>query len=702
MKINAFIFKLGAVLSTLGISAGMLAASSPPVEMKILLLATSQSDISYLSISSYLRQLGTPYQTVFVSSLPPDGSGNRLSQIPLTDSATGNGLYQGIIQTDGSFNVCSNTCQSLLSASDWSKLNNYQLQYKVRVVSYYTYPDPQWGLQAGDQGGSYSQTNPLNVSVTTAGAAVFPYLNAANPIPVGQDASNIWAYRALPIAGANETTTSILSAGSYTVGVTHTTADGRETMALTMDNYPGLLHSTVFSYGVVNWVTRGVFLGSRRIYLNTQIDDLLLGNRLYAPTLPQCPNDQSCPTLFATGDDLHALANWQAGLQADPQFQSFHATFAYNGIGTTWFPPSDPVFAAISSLNNKFRWVSHTWSHGNLDCYTTDANGACVPATLAQAQAELNQNIAVAPSLGVTLDRTGMVTPFNGGLANPAFLQAAAGAGIQYIVTADDPPGPNLGKVDPVNPGIFEITRRGNDLFDNVSVPQTGVYGCWPDEYNAKYGPNGTQPLYSQNETYAQIIDIESQKIFRNNLITYEPYPLGYHIDNSSTYDGTHSMFSDLMDAAIAKYKKMYTLPVITLDMGDIASLLMGRASYNSSGVTGVYTPGVGVTLTTQNAATIPVTGACSQDSCTSYAGQLQDNVAMGAHGTVSLSLSAAEGASLASLDLNPTSVASGSAAIGTVTLSNAAPSGGVTVTLASNNAAATVPASVTVAAGAT
>ena len=119
----------------------------------------------------------------------------------------------------------------------------------------------------------------------------------------------------------------LLTSGSYTVAVTHTTADGREVMALTMDNAPGLLHSEAFGYGVINWVTKGFFIGARRVYLNPQIDDMLLGNRLYAPTLPQCPNDDSCPTLFASGQDLQALVNWQNNMKADPMFSTFHSTY---------------------------------------------------------------------------------------------------------------------------------------------------------------------------------------------------------------------------------------------------------------------------------------------------------------------------------------------------------------------------------------
>ncbi len=64
---------------------------------------------------------------------------------------------------------------------------------------------------------------------------------------------------------------------------------------------------------------------------------------------------------------------------------------------------------------------------------------------------------------------------------------------------------------------------------------------------------------------------------------------------------------------------------------------------------------------------------------------------------------SAAPALSLSSLALNPTSVAGGNSSTGTVTLSGPAPAGGAQVALSSSNtAAATVPSSVTVPAGAT
>ena len=701
MKFKQIICKLTLLASALSFTTGIVTASAP-VLMKVLVLSMSPDDEGYHSIATLLDQVGVPYETVFVGNLVADSSGNRLSSLALSDSTTGNGLYQGIIQTDGSFSVCTNgACQSLLSPTDWSKLNTYASEFSVRVVAYYTYPDPKWGLLAADSGASYTTANPLNVTLTSAGAAIFSYLNAANSIPIsGPTSAGLWAYRATPTAASGETTTPLLAVGAYTVAAVHTTSDSRETLALTMDNYPGLLHSTAFGYGLINWVTKGVFLGSRKVYLNPQIDDMLLGNRLYAPTLPQCPADASCPTIYASGPDLQALTNWQNNLKADPLFSSFHSTFAFNGVGTTWFAPDNPIFSSISSLGSNFTWLIHTWDHANLDCYTTDSNGNCVPATVAQSQVELNQDISVAPSLGINLDRTSMVTPFNGGLSNANFLAAAVSSGLQYIVTAVPPSLTNTGYVNPLNSGIYEIPRITPNLFDDVSVPQTGAYGSWTGEYNAIFGPSGTRPIYSQNQTYSQILDNESNNLLLGTLLTYEPYLLAFHIDNSSTYDGTHSLFSDLIDATVTKYKRLFNLPVLTMDMKDLAPLLMERSSYDASGVVGVYTPGVSVVLTTSKAAKIPVTGACSKTSCGTYGGQIQDDVVMTAGSTVTLSLTSSEDVTLSLLSIDPASLTSGMSATGTVTLSGPAPAGGISVSLASSDPSAVVPASVMIAAG--
>ena len=202
------------------------AAASPPVVMKVLVLTGSTTEGSYQSITTFLSQIGVPYQAIVLSSIKVDSSGNRLSSVSFSNSATGQGSYQGIILTDSTFAACTPSC---LSSADWTTLNTYAAQFSVRVASYFTDPASQWGLLPADSGLTYTSANPLNVTLTAAGAAVFPYLNSANAIPVGgQGSSGIRVYRATTTAAANETTTALMTSGSYTVAATHTTTDGRQ------------------------------------------------------------------------------------------------------------------------------------------------------------------------------------------------------------------------------------------------------------------------------------------------------------------------------------------------------------------------------------------------------------------------------------------------------------------------------------------
>ena len=679
----------------------LVATNSPPVQMKILVLAGDSSEYSYQSITTFLDQIGVPYTGIAVDTLTLDSSGNRLDNLALSNPSTGQGLYQGIIETNSNFEVCNPSCVEELSTADFTKLDSYQAQYQVRVVSYYTWPEAKWGLSPVGSGASYGASNPLEVTLTSAGASIFSYINSANPIPVaGSGTGGIWAYEATPVAAAGETTTPILMAGQYTVGVIHTTSSGLQSMSLTFDNYPTLLHSLAFSYGVVNWVTNGVFLGARRVYINIQDDDLLFGDRLYAPALPLCPNQPTCPDVEMSSADLQALLNWQIGHQADPQTSNLSTTFAFVGFGETFGPAYAQEAQTMAQETSNYGWVTHTYTHTDPDCFTMTPSGACVLATLQEGLSDLELNSVFGAGLGLPADSTGFVTPFNNGLDDQPYLTAAAWEGVTSVISPAAPPGTNAGGYSTLVPSLYLIPRVTTNLLWNEDSPYSGVYGSLPDQYNALYGPNGTDPFFITNQTYSQIINNESTNFLLMRLLTGEPFPVGFHTSNTVTYDGVHSLMSDLFDAAIQKYEQICSIPIYSLqNMRDIAPVLEMRQSYDSSGVTGVYTPGVSVVLTTVNGATIPVTGACSQATCPRYGGQMQDMVSMAPNSSVTLSLSAGTGPGLSAVAANPSSVGSLSPSQGLVILNGIA-TASATVTLSSNSAAVVVPASVTVTPG--
>ena len=88
--------------------------------------------------------------------------------------------------------------------------------------------------------------------------------------------------------------------------------------------------------------------------------------------------------------------------------------------------------------------------------------------------------------------------------------------------------------------------------------------------------------------------------------------------------------------------------------------------------------------------ATVPITSATQAEISATYSG-------VRASATLTLNPLTVTG-----LTINPTSISGGDTASATITISDTAPAGGTVVVLASNNAAAGVPASVTVAAGET
>jgi hypothetical protein len=116
----------------------------------------------------------------------------------------------------------------------------------------------------------------------------------------------------------------------------------------------------------------------------------------------------------------------------------------------------------------------------------------------------------------------------------------------------------------------------------------------------------------------------------------------------------------------------------------------------SATAVPGSVTVPAGATSASFTVTTTSVTAATTSTISASFGG-----VTRTAALTVNPSTTPAP-AALSAVSVNPTSVAGGSSSQGRVTLTAAAPSGGFVVSLSDNSAAATTPASVTVAQGAT
>jgi hypothetical protein len=83
--------------------------------------------------------------------------------------------------------------------------------------------------------------------------------------------------------------------------------------------------STFLSHAWVHWMTRGLYMGFRRVYFSTQVDDMFLESPIYYP---------SGKTFRVRPDDLSTHISWMKQLNAKlPAGSSYIVEIAHNGNG---------------------------------------------------------------------------------------------------------------------------------------------------------------------------------------------------------------------------------------------------------------------------------------------------------------------------------------------------------------------------------
>ncbi|MFM2151836.1 MAG: hypothetical protein RL199_271 [Pseudomonadota bacterium] len=563
--------------------------TGPELDGRLLVLSADGQEANLLALRQTLDYLGTPY-TVWVASQRP-------AALTASVLATGRrGHFQGVIAATAALSATDGAggWKSALSDAEWAALDAYEAAFRVRHVNAYAYPTAALGL--GAAAGVDTMAKPIDATLTAAGRTVFPYLNTSGPLII----RNAWAYLADPVV--DPTITPLLTDGAgHALATVRTFPDGREWMTLTFDGNPYLVHTLALSYGLVDWVTRGVFVGERRSYMAPQVDDLFLPSDLYG----------SLDEYRMTGEDLSRAADWQTRTRKAPVSAAMTLEWAFNGEGAAEDDEEDTLVAAAQELGRRFHWLSHTFTHRNIDATGYD-----------ETWAELEQNEDLRAALGLApFSPRGLIQPEVSGLHNPAAMEAITDFGIEYVVSdtsrpGEDNPTPNAGLFNALQPGVLMIPRRPTNLFYNVSTPAE-----WVAEYNDLY-----RLYWGRDLSYDEILDKESDMLVLY-MLRWETDPWMFHQANVRAYDGRRSLLSDLLDRALAKYTRVTTVPVVSPSMDEMGDAMRERMAFDASGVTAVVVPGVSVTLTASKAATIPVTGVPSGDE--TYAGKQVAHIAV-------------------------------------------------------------------------
>jgi hypothetical protein len=632
-----------------GRSAAAASAAAAPetakVTLRALVIATDSSDFGVPTWQSTLDRVGAAFDVLYTTTTPlvtdtlvgSDGVG-RYNAILLTNSML---LYQ-----DGAGNFVSG-----LDGDEWNLLWAYERDFGVRQAtlysSYGTFPED-YCLRPRSEGTVGDAVLPA--ALTAGGAAAFDYLNPSATVPIMQS----YVYRTEIAAGCSAT--AVLTAGSDVLGVQSTSTDGRQRMALTFTSNQYLLQAHLLTYGLFRWASRGLFLGEQRHYLNVDVDDWFnTGDVL----LPDGTID-SDPGYEMSGHDAYNTYLQQTALRSRyPLASGFTLAMAYNGGDATVNAASrcwpnggvERLTATTRCLRARFQWLNHTLTHPEMN-FTDYATNV----------AEINENLAVAQRLGLTVDKTvlktgeysglGVYNPdpnndtdpptdFGLGASNQELLRAAKDLGVKYLhgnmsFPSHQPSCFNCGIYHPLEPSLFIVPDWPTNIayFATTAAQETQFY-------NSFYGPNGKFPYWPTDLTYDQLMNYETDQVL-GRVASGSLYTNTFHIGNLRDYSGGRTLVSDWADRVLAKYSALYRVPVLSPTWGALASYAVGRNAHFAelaAGVTAVYDAATNtVTVTSPASGSLTVSGAQTTGS-QAYGPELSAKITLTANVAVSFAV---------------------------------------------------------------
>jgi hypothetical protein len=304
------------------------------VDARALVITAKGTDAALAAITSTLQYLGAPYDVLNATTGPT---------LTADSLATGaHGKYDAVFLDLGGLEVSGG---SAFTTDEWTALQNYEAAFNVRRVALYTSPGAMYDL--ADNGEIDPTQTPVTLTCTAAAGPIFVGMNCANPIVM----TDGWVYPATVAATDDTVTPLLVDTGGNVYGVVVHYTDGREALALTFAQASYLTPYLQLAYGLVNWATRGLFVGERHVYAVPQIDDFFLASSIYTGG-----------TYRITDADLQALANWENATRAQALTANFQLAWAVNGEGSQSMP-GDPLTAKALALGPTFSWINHSWDH---------------------------------------------------------------------------------------------------------------------------------------------------------------------------------------------------------------------------------------------------------------------------------------------------------------------------------------------------
>ena len=510
--------------------------------MHLLLLGLTGVEPAFTAWALGLTRAGVPFDAVALKDLTTPNE--------FLDPS-GGARYQGIILSDAGL------IEMALEPADRELLEGLERDLGLRRLTAYAYPGPEHGLLTPGWSGKLED---VDAQVTPAGRRIFPYLKDRLPIDPGS-----WVYLARPESPDRFETLVAGPEDTALVGI-HRHRDGREEMVQLFDANPQQSQGQILRRGQLDWLTGGTHLGYERNYLPVQVDDVLLANHSWSVNGHR--SDQRPEArMRMTATDAERAAGWvrSRGLRID---------LACNGAGGRAAGADDnggdPLLGSLLEHRDAFGWINHTYQHRNLD-------------TLSQAEieAEIQDNVRWAATVGIDVEENALVTGAHTGLAN----------------LSEDPPQPENVHLRPA------LRAQGIDTWPATHRVRTQGPEARPHRPPARCSPSarrspsrairssaprrrdrlpGARPPALRGT--AGSADVrpgggrESRRIF-NAVLSNDPRPHYFHQSNLITGDDANAsaLMYVLLDAVLERWKAHLSdeVPLLQPTLSEAGRLLL-------------------------------------------------------------------------------------------------------------------------------
>jgi hypothetical protein len=601
-----------ALLALLAVPVAFGAIAPQPgqrIDLKVLLIGASGTEPTFGAWKAQFDREGVPYDTIIA-----DNADGTITDARLADYNANYAKYQAVILATG--NVVRSTAPfpSALNPDEWAALDRFERTFGIRRLSDNTdtsLSSPQahglnFPIAFGDQGGN-------TATLTADGRAIFPYLQGTVPIEVGAFGSQATPAFASPVFQPLLT----LPNGASYLGI-YNKPDGREEMVMTVDSNQFMSHAQLLRHGMLNWVTRGYYLGTQRNYFEMHVDDVFLPNDRWDttrnqtgvegdgtapgtgsdPTEYQCTREPAdpanpstlpqCPELIRmTPQEVADTIAWQNqnGIVLDMVFNGGGADEqrALNG-------GVDLLEDAFLANKGSFRWINHTFTHPNLNT---------APQSVIEDEIRRNQQWANARA--IPYDPSELVTGEHSAVGNSsttipnpipqnaALAPALTATGINSI--ASDNSREQNGAQRPIGPSLT-VPRYPSNIYYNVSTMAEQL-----DEYNYIYVRPGAVPGETTGcvdipnvttcrttlATEADYIASETNIMF-GHLMGNDPRPHYVHQSNLTGTPGNKILFK-VLDPLLARYRQAFAAnaPLVQLTQKEIALELQRQALWKTA-----------------------------------------------------------------------------------------------------------------------